>query len=81
MLTSSFFSIRSIGVVPFPGLSIVVGESLAPNRHFGICFIPFEDYNNGPSYLVIFAKEQADAVAERTYYGRIQRPAIAVDPI
>ena len=77
----SLYLIRSISVVPFPGLSVVVGESLAPDRRFGVRFVPFEYNDNGPSYLVIFAKEQADAVAEGTYYRRIEGAAVAVDPV
>jgi len=76
-----FDPVGSIGVVPLPGLSIVVGERLAPNRHLRVCLIPFKHYDNRSSYLEILAKEQADPVIERTYYGRVYRAAITVDPV
>jgi hypothetical protein len=73
--------IRSIGIVPFPGLAVVVGEGLAPYGPLGVGLVPSEYDDHGSSYLVVFAKEQSDAASERTHYGRIYSAAIAVHPV
>ena len=74
-------SIGSIGIVPFPGFAIVVGECLAPVGSLGIGYIPFKHDDDGPSDLKILAKEEADPIIERTDHGRVQGAAIAVHPV
>ena len=61
---SSLLPVGGIGIIPFPGLSIVVGKCLAPNGILGIGLIPSEDYDDGSSDLKIFGKEQTDAIVE-----------------
>ncbi len=76
-----FDPVGDIGKVPFPGLSVVVGEGLAPEGMFGVGNVPSKHDDDGSSYLIIFCEEEADPVMKRADLRWVQRAAVAVHPI
>jgi len=73
--------VGGIAIVPFPGLSVIVGEGLPPNRLLRVGFIPSEHDDNRSANLVVFGEEQADPVIKGTYLRRVYRAAVAGDPV
>src|SRR5262245_20491492 len=67
--------------VPFPRLTFISGEGLAPYRVIGICSVPAELHNNGSSLPVITGIEITGVAIKRTDNRCVESNGITIGPV
>src|SRR5690349_510077 len=81
LASGSAHSLRHIDRVPLPGLALICGESLTPNRQARIAHVPAKNHDDRPAAVRVSGKEMANLALKRAHHRRVKRSGVAVCPV